>query len=105
MPLFLECAHSVSMVQHSMNVVKVAIEHLIPGQIPVLVMDQPLFAITKTIQWNFPNTRGEDKYLIMFGGLNIEMLAFKILGKWLEGVVGRLPSALLVLHPVVLQII
>ena len=73
MPLFLECAQSVSMIQHSMNVVKVAVEHLNPGQIPVLIMDQPLFSIAKAIQWNFPNTHGEDKYLIMFGGLRIEM--------------------------------
>ena len=61
--LFLECAHYVSMVQHSMYVVKIAVEHLNPGQITVFVMDQPVFAIAKTIQWNFPNTRGEDKIL------------------------------------------
>ena len=67
------------------NVVKVAVEHLNPGQIPVLVMDQPLFAIAQTIQWNSPNTHGEDKYLIRFGGLHIEMIAFNILGEWLEG--------------------
>jgi len=46
MPLFLECAHSVAMIKHSMNVVKAATEYLNPGQIPVLVMDQ-LFAISK----------------------------------------------------------
>lgn len=48
MPLFLECAHSVTMIKHSMNVVKSATEYLNPGQVPVLVMDQPLFAIAKT---------------------------------------------------------
>ena len=40
MSLFLECAHSVAMIKHSMNVVKAATEHLNPGQIPVLVIDQ-----------------------------------------------------------------
>lgn len=85
MPLFLECAHSVTMIQHSMNVVKAAVEYLNPGQTPVLAMDQPLFAIAKTIQWNFPATHGEDKYLIMFGGLHIEIAAFKIIGDWLDG--------------------
>jgi len=47
MPLFLEYAHSVAMIKHSMNVVKAATEYLNPGQLPVLVMDQPLFAIAK----------------------------------------------------------
>ncbi|WAQ99042.1 hypothetical protein MAR_023415 [Mya arenaria] len=48
-------------------------------------MDQPLFAIAKTIQWNFTATNGEDKYLIMAGGLHIEMPAFKVNGDWLDG--------------------
>ena len=85
MPLFLECAHSVTMIKHSMNVVKAATEYLNPGQIPVLVMDQPLFAIAKTIQWNFTATHGEDKYVIIAGGLHIEMTAFKVIGDWLDG--------------------
>jgi len=50
MPLFLECAYSVTIIKHHMNVVKSATEYLNPGQVPVLVMDQPLFAIAKTIQ-------------------------------------------------------
>lgn len=84
MPLFLECAHSVTMIHHAMNVVKAATEYLNPSQVPVLVMDQPLFAIAKTIQWNFPATHGEDKYVIMFEGLHIEISAFKIIGNWLD---------------------
>ena len=47
-------------------------------------MDQPLFAIAKIIQWNFTATHGEDKYLIMAGGLHIEMTAFKVIGNWLD---------------------
>ena len=50
MSLFLECAHSVAMIKHLMNVVKAATEYLNPGQNPVLLMDQPLFAIAKSIQ-------------------------------------------------------
>lgn len=85
LPLFEESAHSVAMIKHSMDVVKATIQHLNPGQVPVLVMDQPLFAIAKTIQWNFPETHGEDCFLIMFGGLHIEIAAFRVLGDWLEG--------------------
>ena len=56
-----------------------------PGQIPAITMDHPLFALAKTIQWSFLNTHGEDQFLIMSGGLHIEMAAFKVLGNWLEG--------------------
>ena len=55
-------------------------------QIPVFVVDQPLFTVAKQIQWNWPDTiYGEDKYLVMFGGLHIESAALKAIGSWLEG--------------------
>ena len=59
-------------------------DKLNPGQTPVVAFDQPLYAIAKQIQWNWPNLYGEDKLVIMFGGLHIEMAAFKVLGEWLE---------------------
>lgn len=85
LPMFMENAHSVAMILHAMNVVKSAIQHVNPGQHPVIAMDQPLFAIAKQIQWKLPNTHGEHKFVIMFGGLHIEMAAFKALGTWLDG--------------------
>ena len=36
LPLFQECAHTVAMIKHSMDVVKNAVEHLNTGQTPVL---------------------------------------------------------------------
>ena len=56
MPLFYENAHSLAMVKHGMEVIIKATEHLNPGQIPVLTVDQPLYAIAKGIQWSWPNT-------------------------------------------------
>jgi hypothetical protein len=67
-----------------MDIINDATIHLNPGQTPILAMDQPLFAIAKLIQWNFPQQYGEDKYVIMFGGLHIEMMAFKMAGQWME---------------------
>ena len=55
-----------------------------PDQIPVVAFDQPLFAIAKKIQWLWPERFGEDKFVIMFGGLHIELTALKALGKWLD---------------------
>ena len=54
-----------------------------PGQTPVIAADQPLYALLKQIQWEWPEY-GEDKFVIMFGGLHIEMAALKSLGTLLE---------------------
>ena len=45
LPLFLENAHSVAMIKHSMDIVKTSVQYLNLGQIPVLAADQPLFAL------------------------------------------------------------
>jgi hypothetical protein len=78
LPLFLESAHSVAMIKHSMTIVRAAIQHLNPGQVPVLAADQPLYALAKQIQWTWPSTFGEDQFVMMFGGLHIEMATLKV---------------------------
>ena len=78
LPLFMDSAHSTAMIKHAMSVVQAAVNHLNPGQIPVLAADQPLFAIAKQIQWTWPNRFGEDNFVIMFGGLHIEMTVLKV---------------------------
>ena len=50
LPLFLDNAHSIAMIKHSMSIVKAVVQHLNPGQAPVLTADQPLFALAKQIQ-------------------------------------------------------
>jgi len=82
--MFLENAHSVAMILHSMNVIKSAVQYNNPRQTAV-TFDQPLFAIAKQIQWNWPASHGENQFVIMLGGLHIEMAAFKVLGNWLDG--------------------
>ena len=84
LPLFLDNAHSVAMIWHSMDVIKAAIQHLNPGQTPVLAADQPLYALAKEIQWTWPATYGEDHFVVMFCGLHIEMATLKLLGDWPE---------------------
>ena len=78
LPMFLENAHSVAMILHSMNVIKSAVQHINPGQTPVITLDQPLFAIAKQIQWNWPASHGGNQFVIMLGGLRIEMAVFKV---------------------------
>ena len=84
LPLFQEQAKSAAMLKHSLNIIKSAVESLNPGQIPVVAFDQPLFAVAKQIQWTWPETHGEEKFIVTFGGLHIEMAAWKLIGSWLE---------------------
>ncbi len=84
LPLFLDSANSVAMIRHSMDIIKAAIQHLNPGQTPVIAADQPLYALAKEIQWTWPATYGEDHFVIMFSGLHTEMATLKLLGDWLE---------------------
>ena len=80
LPLFYEKSATPAMVKHGMDVQKQAIEYLNPGQIPVTIFEQPLFALAKFVQWKWPDTYGEQKYVVMFGGLHIEMALWNTLG-------------------------
>ena len=77
------------------NIVKTAVEILNPGQVPVLACDQPLYSLAKQIQWTWPDSHGEKQFVIMFGGLHIEMATLKVLGNLLEdsGWTGALTQA------------
>ena len=85
LPLFPDQAKSAAMIRHSMDAIKDCVSRVNPGQTPVIAMDQPLFTLAKQIQWNFPEKYGEDKFVIMFGGLHVERAFLKALGGWLDG--------------------
>lgn len=84
LPLFQEEAASAAMICHAIDVITKAVNFLNQGQVPVLACDQPLYAIAKKIQWNFPTVYGEKKLLVMFGGFHTELAALKALGSWIE---------------------
>ena len=60
-----------------MNVIKSAVQYINPRQRPVITLDHPLLAIPKQIQWNWPASHGGNHFVIMLGGLHIEIAAFK----------------------------
>ena len=70
--------------KHAMQKVKEATFYLNQDQVPVVTVDPPLFAIAKQIQWQWPETFGEDKFVVILGGLHIEMAAFKAIGNLLK---------------------
>ena len=71
------------MIQHSMKIVKEGVAYVNPNQTPVIAMDQPLFAIAKQIQWEKADLCGEEKYVVMMGGLHVEMASLKMVAHWL----------------------
>jgi len=38
----------------------------------VVAFDQPLFALAKQIQWKWSQEYGEQKFVVVFGGLHID---------------------------------
>ncbi len=50
LPLLAEKVDSPATVKHGMIVIQKAIEFLNPGQIPIMAVDQPLYAIGKRVQ-------------------------------------------------------
>ena len=86
LPLFVEEAISRSMLRHRFDVIRAAAQHVNPVQIPVICVNQPLFAKLKQLQWSIDREYGEDKLVILPGGLHTETTPCKVLGHWLEGV-------------------
>ena len=67
-----------------MDILQTATLHLNPSQATVLTVDRPRYTIEKKIQWSFPNMYDEQNFIIMMGGLHIEMTFVLVLGQWLE---------------------
>ena len=84
LPLFQEDSKSPAMIRHALDVIKQAVVYLKCKQSPVVAFDQPLYAIAKQIQWQWPAKYGVGEFVIMMGGLHIEMAALKAIGNWLE---------------------
>ena len=63
-----------------------AVQRLNPDHVPVITYDQPLFAIAKSIKWQWLETYGQQKFIIMLGSLHIQRAAWKTLGNWLENI-------------------
>eukprot|EP00731_Ephydatia_muelleri_P021817 Em0014g408a len=81
LPLFNEKAATFAMVKHGMDIQRQITAHLNPGQIPVTAFDQPLFALAKYVQWQFPDIYGEQHYVVMFGDRARDVLKDHLMGE------------------------
>jgi hypothetical protein len=64
--------HTLDMQYHCMDIIQRTIEALNPDQMSVDICDEPIFALTKEIQWRYPERFGLDIYFSLFGSLHIE---------------------------------
>lgn len=85
LPLFRDAANTPAMMRHSLIVIREIVMKLNPSQTPVVTVDQPLYALVKQLQWHCPVQFGEDKFVVLLGGLHIEMAVLRMLGHWLTG--------------------
>ena len=85
LPLLPHHINSPATIRHLMNVIIHITNITGNGQPAVITADEPVYAIAKYIQWKFPTPYGEDKIVMMLGGLHIEMAVQNMIGKWLAG--------------------
>ena len=71
-PIIPKQFHTLSTQYHCMELIKRTIPYLNPGQTPVDAYDQPVFTLTKEIQWRYPEKFGSGSYFCLFGGLHFE---------------------------------
>ena len=70
--VFIEEAATPSMVTYCLTIILKAHEYTNPEEDSWVTVDQPLFALPKTIKWHFPDTHGEHKLFLVMGALLIE---------------------------------
>jgi hypothetical protein len=85
LPVFRDSAHSLAMIKHGMECISKAVRKLHGSQTLVIAFDQPLYAMAKTLQWSMPEMFGEGRFVLLLGGLHIQMAAWKAVGDWLAG--------------------
>ena len=82
LPMFRE---RLLLLERGMNIIKQLTNHVNPGQIPVLTVDQPLYAIANKIQWSWTTEYGERHDTVLMSGIQVEMNILSLLDDWLEG--------------------
>ena len=63
-----------------MRITKRTVNFLNPGQTRIDSCDQPVYVLTKEIQWRFPEKFDPNSYFTLFGGLHFEQCMLVIHG-------------------------
>ena len=68
-----------------MSIITDTIKVVNPDQVPIDVCDQPVYALSKEIQYRFNEKFGQGKYFVLFGGLHIEKSFLVLHGNLING--------------------
>ena len=85
LPLIPKTVHTLETQFHCMNITKSTIAYLNPLQTPIDVCDQPVYALTKQIQFQKPDLFGGSQYFSLLGGLHIEHSLLIVHGELIKG--------------------
>jgi len=83
LPLLRNQVHSVATIRHVMDKIKDTVTYLNPIQYPVIAADRPIYVFAKQSGID-RKTMAKTSFVIMFGGLRIEMVALKSIGTLLQ---------------------
>lgn len=72
------------MIKHGIDLVRKITQLLNPGQTLVLCMDQPLYALSKKLQWTLPTLYGEERLVMLLGPFHIEKSFLTIIGQMMD---------------------
>ena len=85
LPMINKQVHTLETQHHVMSLNKKMTNFLNPSQTPVDTGDQPVYALTKTIQWLYPHNFGQGMYMSILGGLHIEQSVLVMHGELIKG--------------------
>ena len=85
LPLIPKTVHTLETQFHCMNITKSTRTFLNPFQTPIDVCDQPVYALTKQIQFRKPDLFGASQYFSLLGGLHIEHSLLIVHGELIKG--------------------
>ena len=70
---------------HCIEIVERTTQLLNPGQICVHESDQPVYKLSKELQWRFPDRFGHDKYFCLFVSLHLAKSILLLCGSLIKG--------------------
>ena len=85
LPLISEKVHMLATQYYCMNIISKTISVINPNPLPVDTCDQSAYALTKQIQWRFPEPFCNSKYFLLFGRLHIEKALLIAHGEFITG--------------------
>ena len=85
LPLIDASVHTLDTQYHRIEIFEKTTQLLNPGQICVDKSEQPVYKLSKDLQWRFPDRFGHEKHFCLFGSLHLEKSILLLCGSLIEG--------------------